>query len=247
MFREEKVSRVPKTAQRSQLGFPFSGQPRKWRPPPPLPPPGSGAVGGWPEGKGLRGLPAPWPPAPTFPRPAGGAGATVLPAKRSLSSLPLLCKPLGFLPRSLPEHTPPLHPASRGSCAGMCEDRVLWLCCCAVCPRLRVPPPPRSSARSRLGLRLGLQLRWLGLQASPGRVGGFRWGLGAQSSALSPGRGVLRLATSCSSEAEWRGLLRFICKGEASPPTTRSCRREGGSHHSPASCLLISSAFHLVL
>lgn len=62
-----------------------------------------------------------------------------------------------------------------------------------------------------------------------------------------PGRGVLRLATSCSSEAEWRGLLRFICKGEASPPTTRSCRREGGSHHSPASCLLISSAFHLVL
>lgn len=197
-------------------------------------------MGGWPEGKGLRGLPAPWPPAPTFPRPAGGAGATVLPAKRSLSSLPLLCKPLGFLPRSLPEHTPPLHPASRGSCAGMCEDRVLWLCCCAVCPRLRVPPPPRSSAcspaRSRLGLRLGLQLRWLGLQASPGRVGGFRWGLGAQSSALSPRERCPEVGNQLLLRGRVEGVAKIHLQGRGLP-SHHQVLQEGG-RLSPQPCFL---------
>ncbi|XP_022453181.1 uridine-cytidine kinase-like 1 isoform X7 [Delphinapterus leucas] len=133
----------------------------------------------------------------------------------------------------------------RGSCAGICEDRVLWPWCClrAVCPalcRLRPappspPPPPRptplqagaaGAVRSQLcpPLLRGPHITW-------GEALGGAW---PQSSAVYPGRGVLRLGSRCPA---WG--LRFICTCEASPSHCQVLNGEGtwsgkgGSHRSP--------------
>lgn len=138
--------------------FPFSGQPRKWwlvaahlcQPQEVLP------VGGQ---RGQAGGRRPCRPATCLfsfsGQPAGGGRRGCPPALAkcsfSLCSFPLLCKPLGFLPCSLPERT--LHLASRGSCAGICEDRVRSGAAAAVlCAgrgeggRSPRPAPPRPPA-----------------------------------------------------------------------------------------------------
>lgn len=82
--------------------------------------------------RGLRGLG----PACLFSS-SGPLGLPDRPgsALRALFSvLFLFCKPLGFLPCSLPEHT--LHLASRGSCAGICEESAVC------CPTVRWPGLP---------------------------------------------------------------------------------------------------------
>lgn len=73
---------------------------------------------------------------------------TVLPAKWSFLSLLFLffVNPGVSCPVPSLTYSSPLHVVGRGSCAGICEDRVLWPWCClrAVCPalcRLRPSPP----------------------------------------------------------------------------------------------------------
>lgn len=79
-----------------------------------------------------------------FLRPAGGCRDHLCSPLRGLFSvLFLFCKPLGFLPCTLPEHT--LHLASRGSCAGTCEESALW---CLTVPAGAAPTRP---APARLG------------------------------------------------------------------------------------------------
>lgn len=72
-----------------------------------------------------------------FFRPAGGCRDRLCSPLRGLFSvLFLFCKSLGFLPCTLPEHT--LHLASRGSCAGICEESALW---CLTVLAGAAPPP----------------------------------------------------------------------------------------------------------
>ncbi|KAM9058047.1 uridine-cytidine kinase-like 1 isoform 9-T11 [Megaptera novaeangliae] len=165
------------------------------------------------------------------------------------------------VPLCLPVSLPQRELSVRGSCAGICEDRVLWPWCClrAVCPalcRLRPSPPslpspsPPPHSLPPLPPTPPSPSRPTPLQA--GAAGAVRsqlcppllrgphitWGeaLGAawpQSSAVSPGRGVLRLGSRCPA---WG--LRFICTCEASPSHCQVPNGEGtwsgkrGSHRS---------------
>lgn len=102
---------------------------------------------------------APPPPSPSlllFPRPAGGCGDHGAAAKWSfLFLLFLFVNPGVSCPVPSLTYSSPLHLAGRGSCAGICEDRVLWPWCCprAVCRRPQAPPRPAGPAplRSRPG------------------------------------------------------------------------------------------------
>ncbi|XP_032317530.1 uridine-cytidine kinase-like 1 isoform X10 [Camelus ferus] len=117
----------------------------------------------------------------------------------------------------------------RGSCAGICEDRVLWSWCRlpvpALCawPRLQAPPPhpqlllllpPGPGSR---GTRPALPLPE-GLKHHLGGRG--RWGLAPVLSCF-PRERCPEVGTSCPS---WG--LRFIRR--LSPPTAKSCRRGSG-------------------
>lgn len=101
----------------------------------------------------------PPPPSPSlllFPRPAGGCGDHGAAAKWSfLFLLFLFVNPGVSCPVPSLTYSSPLHLAGRGSCAGICEDRVLWPWCCprAVCRRPQAPPRPAGPAplRSRPG------------------------------------------------------------------------------------------------
>lgn len=118
-------------------------------------------LGGCSQAQGceLQGLPATAPPASSpslllFPSPAGGCGDHGAAAKwSSLFLLFLFVNPgVSCLVPSL-TYSSPLHLAGRGSCAGICEDRVLWPWCCprAVCRRPQAPPPPQAPPLSAPG------------------------------------------------------------------------------------------------
>lgn len=133
--------KLEKTPKRKYLHFPFSGQRRKWWPA--SSPPAQEGGGGGPrlrahscKGSGL------FRPR-LFLRPAGGCrDRPCSPLRGLFSVLFLFCKSLGFLPCSLPEHT--LHLASRGSCAGICEESALW---CPLCAGWGCSPPALPSPR----------------------------------------------------------------------------------------------------
>lgn len=103
------------------------------------------------------------PPPRLLPPPAScsspvqlvAAGTTVLPLSGLLFLLFLFVNPGVSCPVPSLTYSSPLHLAGRGSCAGICEDRVLWPWCCprAVCRRPQAPPRPAGPAplRSRPG------------------------------------------------------------------------------------------------
>lgn len=139
-------------------------------------------------------------------------------------------------PNTLHLFTPRAEEAALGCVRTECSG-----CAAALCARGSASPhPPRSSARSparsRLGLRLGLQLRWLGLQASPGRVGGFRWGLGAQSSALSPGERCPEVGNQLLLRGRVEGVAKIHLQGRGLP-SHHQVLQEGG-RLSPQPCFL---------
>lgn len=209
-------------------------------------------LGGCSQAQGceLQGLPATAPPASSpslllFPSPAGGCGDHGAAAKwSSLFLLFLFVNPgVSCLVPSL-TYSSPLHLAGRGSCAGICEDRVLWPWCCprAVCRRPQAPPPPRRPRPSPLqagaagAVKPALPLSRGGCASPWGNLGGA-W---PQSSAVSPGRGVLRLGTRCPAWGQ-----RFVCQD---PDREGTWSGEGGSPETPASSLTVScSAFHRAL
>lgn len=195
--------KLEKTPKRKHLHFPFSGQPRKWWPHAHLRPRKCCWV--WEVGPGPARHTAAKAPGLfllLFLRPAGGCRDRLCSPLRGLFSvLFLFCKPLGFLPCTLPEHT--LHLASRGSCAGICEESALW--CLTVLAGAAPPPacpsPPGQHARPALHsssspFPSSLEQQGASEPALSPLLWGphITWGKGqglAQTSAVPAGRGVL--------------------------------------------------------